>query len=221
MSMGFLTSKLRNNNWDTAKAVEYYGAIETYYGLLAYNKDLGMARKFEIQNSIEENRWEDENTFIVLINTITSEVCGLRDFGKHYPEYTDFMLRTDFLPVKLYDMPKDYKELEDIAKKTLSLFLSEKNAAIEKYEYPVMLLRYAGGDFHAGFSILENIELVISGFNKSKTNFKWCVNGDITKFTAIPPLEANTKYEIITPSEELIRSCGMSLFPDKWDDVEE
>lgn len=207
-----LTEKKIIINPNASKPILFEGANEVLNGWATYYHEYDTICRLS-EASDEITNWRDSNIFLNCINTKTKKVCAIRDFGMYLPDATDYLFKTELLPLYTHQPTSSCEELIDIANKTLELFNSEINNMKSACEYPVFLLHYCGTNNYIAWSLTEEKELYIFNYKKYLTSFSFA-DIDVQN---IENIIENSKYTIIPPSQELIEALGLTLYPSIWE----
>lgn len=165
------------------------------------------------ETGIAASAWREENTFLLLVNTITQEVYAIRDYGMYLPEATDFCFTTDFIPLYTHQPMENVQKLEEYAATIFSRFMSEVLTMNFNAQYPLFLLEHCNGNNYTAWSIAEKKEVYVYDYKSYLPTFSYATISDQGNINRTK----NDKYTIIPPSKSLIDSLGLKLNPYLWE----
>lgn len=195
-----------------SKPMEFIGATEVLNGWNTYFNEYDTICLLE-EKSEKETNWKDTNIFLNFINTKSKEIYAIRDFGMYLPDATNYLFKTELLPLYTHQPTSSESELLDVANRTLELFNSEVDAMKAAGEYPVFLMHYCGTNNYIAWSITEGKEIYIFDYKQYLPSFSY---GEIDIHN-IEDIVENDKYTIIPPSQQLIEALGLTLYPSIWE----
>lgn len=204
-------------NATVSKPLLLYGVKDVLPAWTTYYKELDNTHILEDSSNYSEEstkyaeNWRTSNSFLVSINIDTHEICAIRDFGMYHPDVTDYLFRTNLLPIYTHQPESNEEALVSVAESTLQLFNDEITKMKLAGDYPVFLMEHCfePNDYIA-WSITENKPIIIYGYKSYLNGFSY---SDIDAEDIIE----NDKYTIIPPSAELISALGLKLHPYHWE----
>lgn len=205
-------------NANASKPLTLYGVKEVLPAWKNYYKELDNTYILEESSKHSEastqyaNNWRNSNSFLVSINMDTHEVCAIRDFGMYHPDVTDYLFRTNLLPLYTHQPESTEDDLISVAESTLQLFNNEISAMKKNCDYPVFLIEHCDANNYIAWSITENKPLFIYDYKEYLTEFYYSDMDILNSDDVIK----NDKYTIIPPSSELISALGLRLYPYHW-----
>ena len=125
--LDILKSRVMFTNEELPESIVYVGLDNVLDGYFKYKMEL--RDNLVIDPTIDRDHyelelkrtvmWEEENTFFFLFDRETEEVYGIRDYGRYYPDSSDFLFKTDFVPFILPTEPFyiDSSEMDNLTDK--------------------------------------------------------------------------------------------------------
>lgn len=210
--IAMLTSNQLIINENTSKPLVVYGAKDTLCAYKAYYNDFDVICRLDETTEVMAE-WKELNTFTVLINHDTKEICGIRDFGMYLPEAANYLFKTSLIPLRTNQPAESEEELTSIAEETLQLLDNEIAAMKSCSDYPVFLLKYCGTNNYTAWSIAENKEIYIFDYKEYLQEFFY----SDTNIKSLDEVKKNDKYTILPPSKKIIDAIGLELYPNIWE----
>ncbi len=157
-----------------------------------------------ILSSEDEDRfeWTYHNHYAILINPITRNVYGIRDYGRYSLDAEDNLFRTPYIPMRT-DQPETSQELAEHVDRLISLYQKEISLMYRMSSKPLFLIEYAdGGSNFRAWSLAEHKPLYVYGYEGYHDYFFIADN-------EYSDIEENVGYTILPPSHDLAKELGL------------
>lgn len=193
-----------------AKDAEFFGSYEdvleawdTYYR--AYDKMVN-------DENIDFIEWEENNNFIVLIESTTRNVYAIRDYGRYSLDPDDILFQTKYIPIFTHQ-PESRDGLIERVNRIVEMLQNEISGMFRTSRKPLFLLRYCGKNNYIAWSLAEKKLVCVYGYKKYRNSF------GISEFDNydVSSIKTNEAYTIVPPSENIIREMGLELYSDIWE----
>lgn len=186
-----------------------------------FNKEMDQAVgiKYEETEQIDEE-FCTSNSYLILFDSMSLTVYGIRDYGMYKPKASDFLFLTRFIPVFTHQPESTetlFKRLMDINEKLQNEI---RNMYCGNFSKSIVLIshlmKYDGTNNYIGWSLAEGKYVKVYDYKSYRTSFGMSeVNEDYDN-RIIVSVQDNT-YHITPLSSELISDIGLNLFPDLWE----
>ena len=156
-------------------------------------------------SSGDENRYDRayRTNFIVLIDSVTRVVYGIRDYGRYSLNAEDILFVTPYIPM-CKDPILNSLQLAEHVDLLMTLFQEEISSMYALSSNPLFLIQHEldGSNFLA-WSLTEHNALYVYGYEGYPDYFFIAQLDDPDHF------EENTKYTIVPPSYDLVNKLGL------------
>ena len=192
----------------------FYGEKAVEEAFLAFAGDFDAFYKNQIKQGVEcvdDSEWDDNNKFMVLVDTKNEEVIGIRDHGRYTMNPSDYFLRSNLLPVFMNaNYPVFFNDrIPVVLDMYESMLRDAKEKAKSCKKSPLIFIRHIWANEHIAWSLDEGREVVVDEYKTYRNSFK--IRDRDTDLNYDP-----NEYFVYTPSEEIIKATDIWLFPQVW-----
>lgn len=186
-----------------------------------FNKEMDQAVgiKYEETEQIDVE-FCTSNSYLILFDSMSLTVYGIRDYGMYKPKASDFLFLTRFIPVFTHQPESTetlFKRLMDINEKLQNEI---RNMYCNNFSKPIVLIshlmKYDGTNNYIGWSLAEGKYVKVYDYKSYRTSFGMSEINEDYDNRIIVSVQDNT-YHITPLSSELISDIGLNLFPDLWE----
>lgn len=194
-------------------AIVYYGEENVRNGFLSYaaeyyrNVDAPLGSRSDHYISI----WEENNDFLILVDIVTRELYGIRDFGRYSMGASDYFLCSDLLPVFMH--PGDGKFEMSKVDRMLGLYYDMlkdiEYAADKSGKSPLVITESMFDNEYLAWDIRNSRTIIVN--NYKEYNDKYVLRDHLSEEEI-----DHDGYFIWAPSDDIITGVDLFLDPFEW-----
>lgn len=192
---------------------EVVSAWTTYWE--EYDQAVGLSLEYTGQ---EDEEFCENNSYLILFDVMSCTVYSVRDYGMYHPVASDFLFKTQLVPVYTHQPTETKRMLFEKIKKIREKLIREINSMYEQTSKPIVLIGHLfndeGMNDYVGWSLADGKYMKVYDYKAYRSSFAL---SELADKSAKSTVTEKDEYGITPLSRELISEIGLDLFPDMWE----